>query len=451
MISRILQIIVLLCFENVIMAQNYFGFDQLPVHNYTRNDYQSGNQNWNIAQDNNGIIYFGNSNGLLVFNGNTWRLFTLPNQTTVRSVASDKKGRIYVGSFEEFGYFEPNEYGVLQYTSLSGRLKNYTFHNEEIWKIIIEKNDVYFQSFTVIFKFSKNRVEALWPGGFISCFSNVNNRLLVNISQKGLFELNNSDFKTVSEDSFFKSNEISAILPFNNHFLVSTSQQGVYLFNPDSGLNLWETALQQSFKHDQINRGIVTPDGKIVFGTILNGIYILTKNGTLLHHIEKRNGLQNNTILDLFCDNKGDLWAGLDHGIDLIVLNSDISFYYNYSGIIGSVYAIQLKDQKLYIGTNQGLYKSVIPKKRDFPILLKFNLLNNSQGQVWSIYNADNQVLCGHNKGTFEIEKDEITPVSIVSGGLSFEEFSHKGIGYLIGSTYTKLVIDYISKMLSKS
>jgi len=442
MLRIIIQILVFLYFANALQAQVNFGFDQLPVQNYSRNDYKSGNQNWSISQDKNGIIYSGNNNGLLVFNGNTWKLCKLPNQTTVRSVATSYDGKIYVGSFEEFGYFEADEFGVLHYVSLSALLKNYDFHNEEIWKIIIHENIVYFQSFTVVFEFKNNKLDILQPGGFISCFSNVNNRLIIAINSHGLFELKDSKFSIVSEDSFFKTNEISVILPYDaENWLVATSQEGVHLFKQNSGTRIWESELQQAFRHDQVNRGLITIDGKIVLGTILGGVYILKKDGTLLQHIDKRNGLQNNTVLDLYSDMHGDVWTGLDRGIDLLILNSDISFFYDNSGKIGSVYSLQLKDNDLYIGTNQGLYHSLIPKNISKPFLPDFNLINNSQGQVWSIYDTDNQLLCGHNRGTFEVEKEQLNSISNVSGGLSYEIYTQKGKEYLIGSTYTKLVV----------
>ena len=84
-----------------------------PVFNYNTSNYNAGNQNWAISQDKNGIMYFANNQGLLSFDGVNWRLHTLPNNLGVKSIYVDSniednivKERIYVGSFEEFGYFE---------------------------------------------------------------------------------------------------------------------------------------------------------------------------------------------------------------------------------------------------------------------------------------------------------------------------------------------------------
>ena len=88
------------------------------IINYNNNQYKGGLQNWDIAQDTQGIMYFGNNEGLLTFNGRYWNIFPLPNATIVRSVAIDKNNRVYVGGQDELGYFQPDSMGRLQYRSL---------------------------------------------------------------------------------------------------------------------------------------------------------------------------------------------------------------------------------------------------------------------------------------------------------------------------------------------
>src|SRR6201992_3338844 len=85
------------------------------VQNYSKAIYQSGNQNWSVTRDEHGIMYFGNAEGLLAFDGKYWQLYHMPNGLIVRSVAADGKGKIYAGGFGEFGYWENNKQGILKY------------------------------------------------------------------------------------------------------------------------------------------------------------------------------------------------------------------------------------------------------------------------------------------------------------------------------------------------
>ncbi|WP_329905087.1 hypothetical protein [Porphyromonas pogonae] len=57
-----------------------------PSYNYTTNHYDGGNQNWAVAQGKDGIMYIGNNNGLLTFDGTNWQLYELPNKLSVKSI-----------------------------------------------------------------------------------------------------------------------------------------------------------------------------------------------------------------------------------------------------------------------------------------------------------------------------------------------------------------------------
>jgi hypothetical protein len=56
--------------------------------------------------DDPGYFYiFANNDGLLEFNGSSWKLYPSPNETIIRSVKAVGE-RIYTDSYMEFGYWE---------------------------------------------------------------------------------------------------------------------------------------------------------------------------------------------------------------------------------------------------------------------------------------------------------------------------------------------------------
>ena len=77
-----------------LMAEDYW---QRAVVNYTRQQYHSGNQNWQIAQSREGWMYFANNKGLLEFDGSMWHTYTLPGNAKVRSVYADGRTIYIVG------------------------------------------------------------------------------------------------------------------------------------------------------------------------------------------------------------------------------------------------------------------------------------------------------------------------------------------------------------------
>jgi ligand-binding sensor domain-containing protein len=64
--------------------------------------------NWDIDQDQNGAMYFANNDGLLQFDGTEWHKYSVPSNSDVKSVEIDSSGKIYIGSYNEFGYFKAN-------------------------------------------------------------------------------------------------------------------------------------------------------------------------------------------------------------------------------------------------------------------------------------------------------------------------------------------------------
>ena len=81
-------------------------------------------------------MYIGNNRGLLAFDGIHWDLVKLPNNLGVRALYISKEGRIYVGSFEEFGYFEVDDENDLIYHSLSSSEINVYLNNDESGRLM---------------------------------------------------------------------------------------------------------------------------------------------------------------------------------------------------------------------------------------------------------------------------------------------------------------------------
>lgn len=80
-------------------GQNTIGLPQLI--NYSKSDFQAGTQTWDIEQDSQGMMYFGNNEGMLTYDGSHWKAYPLPNRTIVRALAIDSTDRIYAGGREK--------------------------------------------------------------------------------------------------------------------------------------------------------------------------------------------------------------------------------------------------------------------------------------------------------------------------------------------------------------
>jgi ligand-binding sensor domain-containing protein/DNA-binding CsgD family transcriptional regulator len=409
------------------------------VQNYNKALYQSGNQNWSVTRDENGVMYFGNAEGLLSFDGKYWQLYHMPNGLIVRSVAADGKGKIYVGGFGEFGYWENNKQGFLKYNSLTKLAKSY-LPNEEIWKIYVDKDRVLFQSFGAIFIYSKGKINIIRASNpFLFLFKTAN-RYFIEQVNVGLFELKNNHLELLPGSKSLGNSGVLSVLPFQQYkYLIGTAKNGLFIYDGNQ-IKPWNNQANEFLKTYQLNNGVPIPGKYVAYGTILNGIVIIDTLGNVVQHINKSSGLQNNTVLSLFTDPEQNLWAGLDNGIDRIEVNSPLYFYFDKTGKFGTVYSSIIFNKKIYLGTNQGLFYSDWLPGGNSQLLqtFDFKLIPGSQGQVWDLSLIDNRLLCGHNDGTFQVNGNVINKISNINGGWTI----HKLRGdLLIQGTYTGLVI----------
>ena len=122
------------------------------IKNFKKSEYKGSTQNWNIDQDKNGNLYFANNNGLLKYDGSSWSKYNTSNSIEIRSLKIDDDGKIFVGCYNEFGFFKTNAKGKLEYFSISKNLnKDVLKDMEYIWKIHILDKEVIFQSFARVF------------------------------------------------------------------------------------------------------------------------------------------------------------------------------------------------------------------------------------------------------------------------------------------------------------
>lgn len=399
------------------------------IYNYSIAEYKASNQNWDLCRAENGKVYVANNIGLLEYDGLDWKLFQLPNQTTVRSVLAFNN-LIFTGSFEEFGFWEENDYGHLVYQSLSDLIKPQISANEEIWQILSYENKVIFRSFSSIYVYDFKNVDRIQPSSAVISLNLVDNDLLVSTLNNGIYKLENKNLVPFFSDEVLKDTKIISIVKKEDQYLILTSLKGSFYLNAKN-LRPTKFAFNNEIKQHQLNKFSKLENGYMVFGTIKDGVYIANSKGEIKFHISKENGLLNNTVLGQFLDQNDNLWLGLDNGIASIDLKNTSYFFNDVSGKLGAVYDIVKYQDLLYIGTNTGLF--YLDKSNNL------NFIDGSQGQVWDLKIIDGNLFCGHNEGTFLVKKNQITKISDFTGGWTIQKVPEHDNLYMQG-TYAGLV-----------
>lgn len=428
-LSKLLSLSCLVLFFQFGNAVSYIP----QVTNYSVNDYKAGNQNWAVAQDKQGIIYFGNNRGLLQFDGIRWTLYKLPNNIAVRSVYAADSGRIYVGSFEEFGYFDRDKYNQLVYHSLKQKVSGYKFFNDEIWTIHEHKGSIYFQSFSSFFIYDgQNVIVGESPSAPLYFFT-LDDSLYAQLMGGNFYKIEENRFIELFSRKALNNDDVVSILPIENKLLFVTSVNGLYLYE-NGQLSPWNTPAGEILKTNIANRAVIMRDSCYIIGTISNGIIAIDKKGDLLWSINRENHLINNTVLGLLSDHNDNLWVALDNGISHIEANSPLYFYQPMEAQIGMVHDMAIIKNDIYLASNQGVY--LLDKDR-LP-----HLVPGTKEQTWYLSYIDEQLLAGHNRGTLLIENQKAERVyGANEGGTVLRKCIIHGKEILLQASYNPLSI----------
>lgn len=432
----------LMCFQ--IQAFSQVKSIGLPlINNFTRASYKASAQNWDVTQNNHGFLYFANNDGLLEFDGQHWTIYPIPNRSIVRAVKA-KNDTIYVGAFEEFGFFAPDENGLLRYHPLQTLIPQQNRFFDEIWKIHFVGKAVIFQSFKYLFIYNEGKLEVVEPmESFGHSFSIGPEFIYVEHPQK-LMRYGWGQTSELLSDPLLNRSELRCVLPMGKgKYLLGFINEGLFMLE-NGRLNAWNTEVNKALLKNSIFSATKLSGGNLAFGSIQDGLFISDEQGRVIQHLNRFKGLQNNTILSMFEDSGGNLWLGLDNGIDFIEINSPLSVF-DHTYHIESSYAAVVFREKLYVGTNQGLfYKSLHDLSSPAGQESGFSFVEGTEGQVWSLQLYRNTLLCGHNFGLFQIEDEKAIKVNAERGYWTFYPTSPTADTLLCG-TYNGLTLVSIS------
>jgi len=406
------------------------------IRNYQKEEYKGGTQNWDIDQDNNGNLYFANNNGLLQFDGSSWRNYPISNTSAVRSLKIDPKtGRIFVGGYNEFGYFKSNTDGELIYVSLTNLIDQIT-NIDLIWKIHLYKDEVIFQSFENAYIFKDNQIKLLKAPNLFQFSFMVHNSLYFQDNSLGLLAYRNGEMHPLKGTNTLNDVEIWAMFSLpNNKLLIATLEKGLFIYENEK-LTPWNTEANDFIKKNSSLGGITLGKDLILLKSVLDGIIICDFQGKIIQHINYNKGLQNNTVLSAFMDQQKNLWLGLDNGITFINNNSPFT-YFGYSYQLSTVYASVAHKGYLYAATNQGVfYHKLHGSFKDD----NFKLVEGTTSQTWNIQVIDDELICANNNGALIIEQQETKKTLDNQGYFGFKKIPNHP-NFIIGSNYTGFAI----------
>ena len=414
---------------------------QIPLlRNFTPQDYNGGTQNWAIDQTKDGCLLFANNNGLFIFDSDKWNSYQVPNFTNVRSVFyHEKTERIYVGATNEFGYFyNDGKNNGYKYKSLSNSVLAKIGSFGEIWNILNIGDEIALQAKNHIFIINKKGKIIVYPVRYrIENASVVDGRLIVS-AQECIYTYTGTRMKRLQGTDSLKGLLVRGVLSSETgSLLFVTANNGIFEYN-DSHCSPYPLDLNEQLKKSQVFCAALHHN-YLVFGTVRDGAIIKDLKTGVNYYLNSITGLNNNTVLSLKFDESDNLWLGLDNGIAYVMIDVACRDLLGMNNSIGTGYASIIHKQKLYLGTNQGLYAidyplhtSITPMKPEY--------IHGISGQIWSLNEIDGTLLCASDNGAFIVDGNVTRRIEKLGGTWGFVELSQHP-GYVLVCDYKGFAI----------
>jgi len=367
--------------------------------NYSENQYGiSSPQNWSIARDHRGVMYFGNTSGVLEFDGATWR--QIPLAGGVRGVAVDARGTIFVGRIGDFGMLKPDATGTLTFQSLLGRVPRKDRVFDDIWRILPTRDGVYFSSYKRLFRLNPDGTFKSWaPAKKFSRAFFLNNSVYVQSKGAGLMRVNARDELELVPggeklgDTKPGAELLQGTASLGDKHIVSTQKQ-LYLLEP-GGLTPFATSAK-SYLTENTAESIAVLGGKsIAVGTRTGGLLLLDGDGTPFRTVNSAEGYLDN-VTAIYPDTQGGVWLTGFNGITHF--NPGLSNFPKGGAITGNVETMIRQGDAIYAGTTEGISRI----QTQTGAMPRFETLDGiSKTTVWALTRHGESIFAGASNGVY--------------------------------------------------
>lgn len=364
----------------------------LPIiTNYEARTYKAHYQNWDAAQAANGMMFFANTNGVLSFTGADWNLFQLPNKPVITSIHKTDDNRIFVGGIKTFGYLTNDSTFNVSFKEII-HPNDFDSSDPVIWDIKSLKQTVWARTVLNLFKINENKVDTFksdYP--IIDFFIEDNNKVFIG-TPNGLSVLESHTLKQDSSGIFLikffeKNDSIFALSKKHKLYTIINDTLQFYSdfkFSPQNPYNI-------SFFNNNY----------LLFPTDV-GLYITDLKGNIYFEFNKKLGLVNSTIKNVFIDNMNNIWALTSKGISYIEISSPIQIIDDRSAIeTTNPTFFKYYNNTIYVGTGTNVLKLNDEKNG------LYKVTNDLEGQSWEAIEIGNDLYIANRKNLIRISNKE--------------------------------------------
>jgi len=433
--KRVLYLFLLLQLQNICFSQS----STIKTRQYTKADFNADPQFWAACQGNDGTMFFGNNDGVVIYDGEHWQKVILPNNSSVRSLSKDNRGVIYAGGYNEAGTVQKDISGNYYYKSITANLQLEGHNIENIWNIQTLDNKILVRANHEIIITSGKTATHLPATTLFSYSALIGNNYYVHESDHGILKLDAAgrQLNLIFAASQYNSEEVAAILPgaITNALLVITTQGSIYKADVQTGKMQLLTNLFGRDIHDQVSGAIQQKGGSIYVSTVGSGIITLNANAQIIPNPALLKTSPESVIHGLYNAGDNNIWVLQNNGLIYIDFKSPYTSLFNKA----SVYDALVHKGQLYLATTQGVYYAAYDPINNLAVS-DFKKVMGLQGQAWSVQLLQGDVIVSHDSGLFKIVNNEAVKIGTASNFWKVTPIKNRE-GFYLASHYNGIYL----------
>ena len=381
----------------------------LPIiKNYTPEEYEAFDQNFQITQDSFGVLYFANGDGVLIYDGENWELIPLANNGIAYSIHCTNDQVIYVGGSREIGYIAFDSTQQRSYFSLSDSIPEGLPELGTVRNIISTGDEIYFYSSNQIFRYHQNQFSVIKANeNLFNGIFQIKDQIWIPRRNKQMGILKGDIIQMIESFPPLNSQIISMSKFDGNKLILGAYQDGLYVYDQQNLIRL-KTQIDGYLREHRIKEILLLSDRNLAIATRTGGIVIIDTLGNHLMSLEDKSTMISKKIFDLFIDSDHVLWAGMDYGISKIEYPSRFSIFDERNGLEGVLTNVVRHNNKIHVATEYGIYVLETSDLNNAYFRLKYPL----KDYVDDMLSMDGELMLTYSSGVYTAGENGIKKIA---------------------------------------
>lgn len=312
-------------------------------------------QSFAVAHNPAGVVYVGNTDGVISFDGEYWSLIALPNREIVRSLQVDENGRVYVGGYNALGYLQTDAAGAEQFVDLTSRFDAVLNGREfaDIWGIAVAADGVYFRALRDLFWWDPVTDSVRhwhYPGKF-GAIAVGDRGVVVQFRDQG-FKYRTGDDWTLLPGTATQKSLVYELTPLPDGGWLTLGVEGRWERLIDDRIEPIDmpSAMPPS---SRFQAATSMPDGSLVFAGVDGEVFMLDADRQSLRHFQ----LTPSFLADVVPAADGGFLVAANDAIYRVGWPAQWSVLGAEHGLSGTLAASSWWNNQLYVSSSAGLYR----------------------------------------------------------------------------------------------